>query len=229
LSTYRARSRFWSNDNVLSVTLVHPVAQILPQLSLQPGPTDHNSTRPKTKETTSIDKMCKFYYTLYACLCENNVKVVKPCTCYAERPTNDLEDRLCDIFQVAKEPIILRDHCSVCARILAMRPLYPVFGQQQGTRHSHLGRYNESRELQHLSTIQAYSRSLGDTEFAVLEPESFDSMFKLMEMLPSLDDLGEAQVTTAETAITEQQGMQSGSGIPMATFTMELADRTRWI
>jgi len=142
--------------------------------------------------------------------------------------------RLCTIFQAAKEPIVLRDKCTVCTNIAqAPRPeqQHPLFGQQDA-RHLSLGRYYESADLQQLPMVAGMSRRYGDEDIAVLEPESFDPMFRLRDVLPSLEELEQQTEKRLEQrqVVAEKMEQQSGQYEPemsVPTFTMELTDRTK--
>ncbi|KAK5124857.1 hypothetical protein LTR85_001047 [Meristemomyces frigidus] len=173
-------------------------------------------------------EMCKWYSTRFACLCEHDLKVVKPCACCAEREAQDYSGRLCDILQGAKEPIILKDHCTVCAKVQQRA----LFGQQGMPPQCHGigGRYYESSDVQGMPTVPVFSRWNGHEKFAVLEPEAFDSMFKLMETLPNLEGevVQQAVEVAEEVADKEEQRVATGEhGVPGPTFSMEVVDRTK--
>lgn len=74
-----------------------------------------------------------------------------------------------------------------------------------------------------------YDRLHGYQDVAVLEPEAFDSMFKLREMLPGLDEVkledGDGEEVDPEDE--QQSAVEDGQDMPVATFSMELVDRTR--
>ncbi|KAK4549584.1 hypothetical protein LTR36_006581 [Oleoguttula mirabilis] len=184
--------------------------------------------------------MCKWYRTTFACLCDHALKVVKPCSCYAERSAAiDSTDRLCDILQAAKEPIILKDHCTACAtKFQSNAPAYLMaFEQQQqqgGAVAARHGRYYESSDVRDMPTVPVFSRWNGKQEYAVLMPQAFEAMFRLREMLPGLDedaDADEEQVCVeggqVVPGVAEQQVATGEREMPVPTFSMEMVDRTR--
>lgn len=78
-----------------------------------------------------------------------------------------------------------------------------------------------------MPTVSGISHGEVMEDFAVLEPQAFDSMFKLVETLPSLDGK-ERQAATAgaEESVSVDQQAHGKHVMPKPTFSREMVDRS---
>lgn len=86
--------------------------------------------------------------------------------------------------------------------------------------------------MRDVPVIPVVSHLWGEDAFALLEPESFDSMFKLREVLPDLNE-GKRRnekrrsLDADDEAETREQSGLDREDATGSSFTTQLADRTR--
>lgn len=160
--------------------------------------------------------MCRFYDCLFACFCEHDLKIIKPCACSLERQ----HQSLCDIYQPAKEPIILRDLCAICAFLGRGNNAKPEVVY---------ARYYELREFEELEkmTLQVGGGE-ADESAVVLKPDAFASMMRLMEVLPDVFEDDEAECEEQSGLyVDEYDDERDKENMPPTTCSKTLAFREK--
>jgi hypothetical protein len=178
--------------------------------------------------------MCKFFETLFHCGHSHDLTIIKPCTYSFDRPNQER----CTLYSPAKEPVVLRDPCALCAQPWLPNKSPNHFIVSANTQQVDLppvvverpvlGRWYELRDFEGLDTARIYNK-FGGSPAVVLERDAFESSFELVEALPGVEVEKEGRMSNGQygQAATMVGGMGIEGEERMGTFFGAMVDRTR--